>query len=318
VDWVFSENKTVIIPNLDYLHAHNVSRNFVIVPLVLHNRPIGIFVIHTEKPQQEFSNQDIQLLTVLANQAAAGVENWRMRQKLIEAHTQLKASQAQMIQAAKLAAIGELAANIVHEIKNPVQILMMHADIVRRGKSIPNREEQQAIQIKRLAEITTRLMNFARNVSEEMPMASVSVNRTVEEMVELVKNEFLNEKVKIDLRLAENLPPIMGNANYLQQVFLNFLLNARDAMPHGGTITIETELKGFNILVRFADTGTGIEPQHVSKIFNPFFTTKGEGKGTGLGLSICKTIVAQHRGEIQVQSAVGKGTTFTVVLPVRK
>lgn len=149
-------------------------------------------------------------------------------------------------------------------------------------------------------------------------MASVSVNRTVEEMVELVKNEFLNEKVKIDLRLAENLPPIMGNANYLQQVFLNFLLNARDAMPHGGTITIETELKGFNILVRFADTGTGIEPQHVSKIFNPFFTTKGEGKGTGLGLSICKTIVAQHRGEIQVQSAVGKGTTFTVVLPVRK
>jgi two-component system NtrC family sensor kinase len=318
VDWVFSENKTVIIPNLDYLHAQDISRNFVIVPLVLHNRPIGIYVIHTEKPQQEFSNQDIQLLTVLANQAAAGVENWRMRQKLIEAHTQLKASQAQMIQAAKLAAIGELAANIVHEIKNPVQILMMHAEIVRQGKTIPNQEELQLNQIKRLAEITTRLMNFARNVSEEMPMTSVSVNRTVEEMVDLVKNEFLNEKVQIELRMAEKLPPITGNANYLQQVFLNFLLNARDAMPKGGTISIDTELKGFNVLVRFIDTGAGIEPQHLSKIFNPFFTTKGEGKGTGLGLSICKTIVAQHQGEIQVQSTVGKGTTFTVILPVRK
>ncbi len=317
VDWVFSENRTVIIPNLDHLHANKTARNFVIVPLVLHNRPIGIYVIHTEKPQQDFSNQDIQLLTVLANQAAVGVENWRTRQKLIEAHTQLKASQAQMLQAAKLAAIGELAANIVHEIKNPVQILMMHAEIARRGKTIPNREEQQAIQIKRLAEITTRLMNFARNVSEEMPMTSVSVNRAIEEMVDLVKHEFLNEKIKIDLRLAEKLPPITGNANYLQQVFLNFLLNARDAMPKGGTITIETELKGLNILTRFSDTGTGIEPQHLSKIFNPFFTTKGEGKGTGLGLSICKTIVAQHHGEIQVQSTVGQGTTFTVVLPVR-
>jgi two-component system NtrC family sensor kinase len=317
VDWVFSENRTVIIPNLDHLHANKTARNFVIVPLVLHNRPIGIYVIHTEKPQQDFSNQDIQLLTVLANQAAVGVENWRTRQKLIEAHTQLKASQAQMIQAAKLAAIGELAANIVHEIKNPVQILMMHAEIARRGKTIPNREEQQAIQIKRLAEITTRLMNFARNVSDEMPMTSVSVNRAIEEMVDLVKHEFLNEKVKIELRLAEKLPPITGNANYLQQVFLNFLLNARDAMPKGGTITIETELKGLNILTRFSDTGTGIEPQHLSKIFNPFFTTKGEGKGTGLGLSICKTIVAQHHGEIQVQSTVGQGTTFTVVLPVR-
>lgn len=318
VDWVFSENKTVIIPNLDHVHAKKVTRNFVIVPLVLQNRPIGIFIIHTEKLQQDFSNQDIQLLSVLANQAAAGVENWRAHQKLREAHEQLKASQAQMIQAAKLAAIGELAANIVHEIKNPVQILMMHVDLLKRGKVIPNREEQQAVQIKRLAEIVTRLMNFARNVSEEMPMVPVHLNDAVKEIVDMVKNEFRNEKVNIELQLAENLPPVLANANYLQQVFLNFLLNARDAMPSGGNITVSTELKGFNVLVRFADTGTGIEPHLLTKIFTPFFTTKGEGKGTGLGLSICKTIVAQHQGEIQVQSEVGKGTTFTVLLPTRR
>lgn len=318
VDWVFSENKTVIIPNLDFVHATSVTRNFVIVPLVLRGRPLGIFVIHTEKPQQDFSSQHIQLLTVLANQAAVGVENWRTHQKLRETHEQLKTSQSQMIQAAKLAAIGELATNIVHEIKNPVQVLMMHMDLLKRGRVVPNREEQQALQIARLAEITKRLMNFARNVSEELPMVPVSLNRTVEETVEMVKNEFRNEKVHIELQLAENLPPVTANANYLQQVFLNFLLNARDAMPQGGTITVETELKGFNVLAHFADTGVGIAPHHLDKIFMPFFTTKGEGKGTGLGLSICNTIVAQHKGEIRVQSEVGKGTTFTVALPTRR
>lgn len=318
VDWVFSEKKTVIIPDLDHMHAKKVNRNFVIVPLVLQNHPIGIFIIHTEKLQQDFSNQDIQLLTVLANQAAVGVENWRAHQKLREAHKQLKASQAQMIQAAKLAAIGELAANIVHEIKNPVQILMMHADLLKRGKVVLNREEQQAVQIKRLAEIITRLMNFTRNVSEEMPMTPVLVNNTVEEVVDMVRNEFRNEKVNIELQLAENLPSVIANDNYLQQVFLNLLLNARDAMPNGGSIMVRTELKGFNVLVHVVDTGTGIEPHLLTKIFMPFFTTKGKGKGTGLGLSICKTIVAQHQGEIQVQSEIGKGTTFTVSLPTRR
>lgn len=318
VDWVFSENKTVIIPNLDHVIANKIARNFVVVPLVLHNRPIGIYVIHTEKAQNDFSNQDIQLLTVLANQAAAGVENWRTHQKLVKANEELKTSQGNMIQAAKLAAIGELAANIVHEIKNPVQVLMMHVDIMQRGRSIPNGLELLSQQVKRLSEITKRLMNFSRNVSDDMAMGPVNLNKAVQEIVDMVKNEFRNEKVNIELNLAENFPVIIANTNYLQQVFLNFLINARDAMPKGGKITVGTEMKGFNALIRFADTGTGIDQKVLDKIFNPFFTTKGEGKGTGLGLSICKTIVNQHEGDIQVDTELGKGTTFTVILPMRK
>lgn len=318
VDWVFSENKTVIIPNLDHMITNKITRNFVVVPLVLHNRPIGIYVIHTEKAQNDFSNQDIQLLSVLANQAAAGVENWRTHQKLVKANEELKTSQANMIQAAKLAAIGELAANIVHEIKNPVQVLMMHVDIVQRGKTIPNGQELLSQQVKRLSDITKRLMNFSRNVSEDMPMVPVSLNKAVQEIVDMVKNEFRNEKVNIELNLAENLPMIPANANYLQQVFLNFLINARDAMPHGGRITVGTEMKGFNALIRFTDTGTGIDKKALERIFHPFFTTKEEGKGTGLGLSICKTIVNQHDGDIHVETEIGKGTTFTVILPIRK
>jgi len=134
VDWVIAEKKTVIIPDLEHMMAKTSNRNFVIVPLILRSQGIGVFVIHTEKAQQEFSNQDIQLLSVLANQAAVGVENWRTYQQLLKANEELKASQAQMIQAAKLAAIGELAAGIAHEIKNPLQVLMLHMELVQAAR----------------------------------------------------------------------------------------------------------------------------------------------------------------------------------------
>jgi len=106
-----------------------------------------------------------------------------------------------------------------------------------------------------------------------------------------------------------------GNANYLQQVFLNLLINARDAMPGGGTITVATSLTGFHVAIRVSDNGSGIPKEVQEKIFKPFFSTKGD-KGTGLGLAICSKIVAQHKGEIKVESEVGKGTTFTIFLPV--
>ncbi len=318
VDWVLSEKKVVIIPNLEHLVANGRPRNFVIVPLILRNQAIGIYLIHTEKPQQEFSNQDIQLLSVLANQAAAGVENWRTYEQLVRTNEELKASQAQTIQAAKLAAIGELAANVVHEIKNPVQILMMHFEILQRGKPLPNWTELLGQQVRRLSEITKRLMNFARNASEDLRMEPVNINKVIEDTVTMVQYEFRNEKIAIELSLADDLPCVIGHESYLQQVFLNLMINARDAMPNGGTISIATILDGRMIKVQFADTGMGIEKKNLENIFKPFFTTKEAGKGTGLGLSICSKIVAQHHGEIKVESEVGKGTTFHISLPVGK
>jgi two-component system, NtrC family, sensor histidine kinase HydH len=318
VDWVFSEKKTVIIPNLEYLNTSGTTRNFVMVPILLRNKPLGIYIIHTDKSQQEFSNHDIQLLTVLANQAAAGVENWRAYDQLRKANQDLKTSHSQMLQAAKLAAIGELAAGILHEIKNPVQVLMMYVDMVQRGRTLPNLFDLLSAQVKRLAEITRRLTNFSRNVSEDLPMESVDLNKALLEMIDIVRHQFRNDKIEIALNVAESLPTIHGNANVLQQVFLNLLINARDAMPQGGQCAIVTETKDFNVIVRFSDTGTGIEQELITKIFDPFFTTKGEGKGTGLGLSICKNIISQHRGKITVESAAGKGTTFSITIPTRR
>ncbi|MBP1647260.1 MAG: integral rane sensor signal transduction histidine kinase [Bacteroidetes bacterium] len=315
VDWVIAEKKTVVIPDLDHMVAGASNRNFVIVPLLVRGQGIGIYLIHTVKSQPDFSNQDLQLLSVLANQAAAGVENWRTYRQLVRANEELKSSQAQMVQAAKMAAIGELAAGVAHEIKNPLQVLLLHLELVEKGRPVANWTEMFSKQVKRLGDITRRLMDFARNVSEEVKMEPVHINKTIEETAAMVQHEFAGSGITIAANLPDGIPPVAGNANYLQQVFLNLLLNARDAMPKGGTIGLSTESTGFHIIVRISDTGMGIEKEILDKIFRPFFTTKGD-KGTGLGLAVCHKIIGQHKGDIRVQSEVGKGTTFTMFLPV--
>jgi signal transduction histidine kinase len=315
VDWVIEEKKTVIIPDLEHMISGANGRNFVIVPLIIRSRGIGVYVIHTEKPQQEFSNQDVQLLSVLANQAAVGVENWRTHQQLVKANEELKSSHAQMIQAAKLAAIGELAAGIAHEIKNPLQVLLLHLDLVEAGRPMPNWTQMFSKQVRRLSDITHRLMNFARNASEDVTMEPVKLRKVIDDIVAMVHHEFRGCGIEIEMDQGGDLPSVAGNANYLQQVFLNLLINARDAMPTGGTIGIALSLTGFHVCVRVRDTGAGIPPEVLEKIFRPFFTTKGE-KGTGLGLAICHKIILQHKGDIRVESEVGKGTVFTMYLPV--
>jgi signal transduction histidine kinase len=317
IDWVFSEKKTVIIPDLANMVGEGSPRNFVIVPLILRNENIGIYIIHTPKPQQEFTNQDMQLLSVLANQAAAGVENWRTHHQLVRANEELKSSQAQMIQAGKLVALGELAAGIVHEIKNPVQILLTHVDLVMRGNPMPGWVDLFNKEVHRLAEITRRLMTFSHTVSDDPRLESVDLNKALDDIVAIVQHDLRNNKVLIKKEFGESLPSIMGNTNYLQQAFMNLLINARDAMPQGGTVTVKTEHKDLRVMIDFTDTGTGIAKEHLDRIFSPFFTTKEPGKGTGLGLSMCKKIVSQHHGEIKVTSEVNVGTTFTIILPVR-
>ncbi len=318
VDWVIAEQRTVVFPDLDSMGLHGAEHIIVIVPLIMRNKAVGMYMIRSPKSHAEISNQDIQLLTILANQAAIGVENWRTHEQLVAVNKELKSSQAQTLQAAKLAAIGELAASIVHEIKNPVQVLMMHMEMVQRGKPLPNWVDLLAQQVKRLSEITRRLMNFSRNVADEAKMEEISINRAVEETVDIVQHEYRNSRIDIESRLSSDLPNTIGNTNLIQQVMLNLLINARDAMPQGGTIRISTESTAYYVIVSVADTGTGIPKNTLDKIFMPFFTTKGEGSGTGLGLSICRKIMSEHKGEIKVESIEGKGTRFTLFFPIRR
>jgi hypothetical protein len=222
-------------------------------------------------------------------------------------------------QAEKLASLGTLAAGLAHEFNNPIgiissrtELMLLEADSrvlpddVRKDLAVLNRHAQ------RLSRIAHGLLSFARQ-STGQP-APVELNRLVEETLLLIENQLTKEGVVVRRRLTPALPPLWGDANALQQVFLNLLTNARDALRGGGEITIETSLAsdgGVRLIVR--DTGGGIAPDVLPRIFDPFYTTKSEG--SGLGLSISYGIVRDHQGTIDVQSAPGQGTTFVLTFP---
>lgn len=311
-----AENSIMVLPASGVPVLGRSGTIVVVLPLVLGGRRIGLLALRISRSHASFSPHEALLLTVLAHQSAVGLEHLRVQRQLQEAKEEVRASQAQIVQAAKLAAIGELAAGVAHEIKNPLQVLMLHLEMVRAGNPLPNWTDMFSKQIQRLSDITIRLMRFARDASEDVTMEPVSVNRAIEDIVTMVQHEFRGNGIEFAIRMADPLPTVMGNLNYLQQVFLNLLINARDAMPAGGEIAITTSLTGYHVSIDVADTGSGIRRDVLEKIFDPFFTTKPIGEGTGLGLAICHKIVAEHRGMIRVESETTKGTTFTVMLPL--
>jgi signal transduction histidine kinase len=318
LDWVIEQKKTTVVPDLNTSVGEAGERTFVVVPLVLRNEAIGVYIIRTEKVRRAVSDHELTLLGVLANQAAVAMENIRNMDRLVKAAEELKKSQAQMLQAAKLASLGELAGGIAHEINNPLQILLGHIALLQQGKDIEHRIEIIRNQVQRIAQITRQLVSFSRSVPEELDHELVNVNWAVNEIIALVDYQFKNRGIEFDLRFSEELPPLDSNKNYLQQAFLNLLINAKDAMPEGGKMLIATEFVGGKIQVRFADSGTGIKKENLAKIFEPFFTTKEPGKGTGLGLPITRGIVRKFGGDVKVDSVEGRGTTFTVILPAKE
>ena len=165
----------------------------------------------------------------------------------------------------------------------------------------------------RASEIVNSLLNFSRTSPTEF--IKTDINRVIRETASLVDHQFKNASIALDLGLADGLPAIQGNSSKLQQVFLNLFLNARDAMSSGGALHVRSWSESGVVHVEVRDSGQGIPPEHLSRIYDPFFTTKGAKKGTGLGLSITYGIVQEHKGTIEVDSIVGKGTSFRLVFP---
>jgi two-component system NtrC family sensor kinase len=170
-------------------------------------------------------------------------------------------------------------------------------------------------QTDRATGIVNNLLNFSRTGSVT-DFAEVDLNRVLEDTLQLLEPQFRQSRVEIMRECADDLPRVQGNAGKLQQVFTNLLLNARDAIPDGGRITLRTSTDERDLVnVEVLDTGIGIAPENVARIYDPFFTTKGVGRGTGLGLAVSYGIVQEHSGHIAVESAPGRGTTFRITLP---
>jgi signal transduction histidine kinase len=168
----------------------------------------------------------------------------------------------------------------------------------------------------RASEIVNNLLNFSRTGGAEF--TEVNLNSVVEETLSLVSHPLRTARVSIIKTLAEQLPPVLGSPNRLQQVFLNLFLNARDAMPNGGMLEVRTSANNGAVEVEVSDTGVGISPEFVNRIFDPFFTTKGTNRGTGLGLSVSYGIIKEHAGKIDVRSTAGKGTSFRLEFPAAR
>jgi len=250
----------------------------------------------------------------------------RMVGRIAKVDSEKERMNEQIIQAGKLVSVGELAAGIAHEINNPVAIMVEEAgwigDLLEEEefKSGSNLDEfkravnQIKTQGRRCKEITHKLLSFARKTDPRIQ--NVQLNDLIGELVELSAQRARYARVTINTRLEQNLPYVKGSQSELQQVFLNLINNALDAMEkEGGALLIQTNRQGDHVVIELSDTGPGIPEANLKRIFDPFFTTKPVGKGTGLGLSICYGIIKKMGGEIRVASSLGKGTTFTVILP---
>jgi two-component system, NtrC family, sensor kinase len=251
----------------------------------------------------------------------------KMVRRIEKADREKELMNRQVIEANRLASIGELASGVAHEINNPVAVMVEEAgwmedllDDEAAPKDCPNAEEfrrclrQIRIQGGRCKEITHKLLSFARK-TDPVPR-SIQINDVIEEIAGICEKRSKANKIRIETKLNRDLPPISASPTEMQQVFMNLINNAIDAIGEGGKIELRSRMEGDCVVVDIADTGPGIPADILERVFDPFFTTKPVGRGTGLGLSICYGILKKLGGSITVESEVGVGATFHMRIPV--
>ena len=286
--------------------AHRLTRPLEKLTHAVRQVGKGHFDIFIESP----SKDEIGVLSTSFNQMAV-----ELRQRLEE----LRDTQAALVQSEKLSVFGQLSAGIAHEIKNPLAGILGHAQLCLRklSEDDPMHNHINIIEheTKRCTEIIANLMKFARQ--EKMEYEPTDLNDVVNHAMAIVDHQLSLNQVTIQMNLADNLPKISGNANQLQQVLMNFAINAQQALDgKSGVVRLTTsKMDNGDVLLVFADNGPGIPEDIQDKIFEPFFTTKPAGKGTGLGLSVTYGIIKDHKGEIKIESELGTGTAFVMKFP---
>lgn len=245
-----------------------------------------------------------------------------LEQKVEERTAELKKSQEHLLQASRMAAVGQLISGVAHELNNPLAGIMGYTQLMLKDKDLTaqQREDLGIIlsQSGRCKDIIENLLQFSRK--KEPKKESINIPNLIAGTLKLMNYEFTTSGIELVCDVPRPLPPVPGDISQLQQVLLNLLANARDAMAHakGAKLSITARAVGEKVVLEFSDTGTGISKENLSRIFDPFFTTKPTGKGTGLGLSISYEIIKEHGGTLSATSEPGKGSTFTIELPIKK
>ena len=240
-----------------------------------------------------------------------------LRERL-EMERALRRTQEQLLQSEKLAAMGRLTSQIAHELNNPLYGIMNTLELLKTEVA-PQSKRRKILEMAlsetvRLSDLLRKMLSFSKPDQEQRQ--PVDINTVIDEILLLHEKQLRENDIQMVARFADGLDQVNASKDQLRQVFLNMVANARDAMANGGTLTVSTSGDGENVIIEITDTGTGIKEEHMDKIFDSFFTTKGEIKGVGLGLSVCYGFIKDHGGDIIVKSEVGAGTTFVITLPV--
>jgi PAS domain S-box-containing protein len=288
--------------------------------------PIEASISQIEASGQRFYTV---ILRDIAERKRAEEKSRETNQRLEETLAELRAKSdelaqmtQQLWQASKLAVMGELAASVAHELNNPLATVGLRAEslIEQIGADDPKRRALQIIEqeVERMANLVRNLLQFSRRSHQQI--STIEVGEEITNTLEFIYYHLNSHNITVEREYAAEAPTVQGDRQQFRQLFLNLLTNASDAMPQGGTLTVRVfpgrMATGVSAaVIEFADTGTGIAPTDLAKIWEPFFTTKPEGKGTGLGLAICRRIVEEHQGTINIESEPGQGTTVRITLP---
>jgi signal transduction histidine kinase len=287
------------------------------VPLIFAGEAIGALSVYTGQPYS-FSNEEIRILSALAELSAIAIEKARLYERVVDVEEQLRQNE-------KLSALGLLAAEVAHEIRNPLTVMKMlyHSLDLKFPAGDPRDKDARIIseKIDHLNKIVEQILDFARTT--EPDLAPLNLNDLIDELGLLVRHKLKNQNIHLVRHLAPKLPMVMGEAAQLEQAFLNLLLNAAEAMPRGGTLTVTSRpvflprsaAKPAYVAVEFRDTGKGMNEEQRRRAFRSVLRTT-KVKGTGLGLAIVARVVETHHGKIKFKSRLGEGTTVNIMLPV--
>ena len=286
------------------------------VPLLYDGKAIGTLSVYTGQPYS-FSNEEIHILSALAELSAIAIQKAQLYERVVDVEEQLRQNE-------KLSALGLLAAEVAHEIRNPLTVLKMlyHSLDLKFPPDDPRAKDARIIDEKlaQLNRIVEQILDFTRTT--EPQLAPVNLNELIEELGLLVRHKLKHQNIRLTRNLEADLPAVTGAATQLEQAFLNLILNAAEAMPKGGELTIRTRrvrlprggMGPAHVAVEFQDTGQGMSEEQRRRAFTSVLSTT-KAKGTGLGLAIVARIVEAHRGKIKIRSRLGHGTTVTVFLP---
>jgi two-component system NtrC family sensor kinase len=235
---------------------------------------------------------------------------------------ELEEHQEELLQSRKIAAIGTLTSGIAHELNNPINNIVLTAEALKEDFGEIDEAEAQGfihdiiVQAERASDIVKGLLDFSR--SERPELEPISITAVIDDTLKLVRNQLMLSGIQVEKEITPGVPPISGDRKSLQQVFLNLFINAIQAMPDGGQLTIRVWGDNSQLHVDVKDSGQGIDPAHLPHIFDPFYTTKEVGRGTGLGLSVTYGIIEKHGGHIEAHSKKGEGAVFSIVMPAKK